>query len=186
MEYNTARKGGIVGLTLDENEELIAADLTDGSSNIMLATKHGLAISFPETDVRSMGRTAHGVRGINLNIGDSVVAMTRPEENADILTVTTTGLGKRTLASEYRGQRRGGKGLINIKVTERTGEVVGARVVQMEEEVLLVTAQGIIIRLAASDVARYSRNAQGVRLMRLDDGDKIVAFAAVDADRDGQ
>lgn len=180
MEFNTARKLGLIAISLDEGEDLIGVELTNGDSNVMLATKKGLSINFTETDVRSMGRSAHGVRGIRLNKGDEVVAMTRPTDDSDILTVTEEGLGKRTLASEYRSQTRGGKGIINIKITGRTGAVVGVRVIQPEQELLLITAQGIIIRLSVNDVARYSRNTQGVRLMRLDADDKIVAFAAVE------
>lgn len=181
LEFNTARKNGLIAISLDEAEELIGVELSNGDSNVMLATKKGIAINFLETDVRSMGRSAHGVRGIRLNKDDEVVAMTRPAENSDILTVTQEGLGKRTLASEYRQQTRGGKGIINLKVTERTGSVVSVQVVQPEQELLLITAQGIIIRLAVSDVARYSRNAQGLRLMRLDEDDKIVALEVVAA-----
>ncbi|MDR3349752.1 MAG: DNA gyrase subunit A [Acidaminococcales bacterium] len=182
LEFDTARKVGLIAISLDEEEDLIGVELTDGNSNVMLVTKNGLSINFPETDVRSMGRTAHGVHGIKLNKADMVVAMTLPSDDSDILTVTEEGLGKRTMASEYRAQGRGGKGIINIKVTARTGAVVGARVVKPEQELLLITAQGIIIRLAVNDVSRYNRNAQGVRLMRLAEEDKIVAFAAVEMD----
>lgn len=182
LEFNTARKNGLIAISLDDNEELIGVELSSGDSNVMLATKNGIAINFSETDVRPMGRGAHGVRGIRLNKGDEVVSMARVTDNSDILTVTSEGLGKRTLASEYRQQTRGGKGIINLKVTERTGPVVGITIVQSEQELLLITAQGIIIRLSVSDVARYSRNAQGVRLMRLDDDDKIVAFASVEVE----
>jgi DNA gyrase subunit A len=108
--------------------------------------------------------------------------MTLPSANSDVLSVTEEGLGKRTPSDEYRSQIRGGKGIINIKVTVRTGAVVGARVVRPEQELMLITAQGIIIRLAVNEVARYNRNAQGVRLMRLSEDDKIVAFAAVETD----
>ncbi len=180
MELNTARKNGLVAIVLDEDEDLIGVELTNGDSNVMLATKKGLSITFPETGVRSMGRISHGVRGIRLNADDEVVAMARLTEDGDILTVTEGGLGKRTTSNEYREQSRGGKGIINIKVTERTGAVVGVKVIKPEHELLLITAQGIIIRLEVNDVARYSRNAQGVRLMRLEDGDKIVALAAVE------
>ena len=179
-EFNTARKSGIIAISLDEGEDLIGVEMTNGDSNVMLATQKGLSINFMETDVRSMGRSAHGVHGIRLNKDDEVVAMTRLFEDKDIIIVTEGGLGKRTMASEYRSQTRGGKGIINLKVTERTGTVIGVRVVEPEQELLLITAQGIIIRLAVNDVARYSRNAQGVRLMRLDEDDRLVAFAAVE------
>ncbi len=180
LELNSARKNGLAAIVLDEGEDLIGVELTSGDSVVMLATKKGLSITFPETEVRSMGRISHGVRGIRLKTDDEVVAMARLVEDGDILTVTEEGLGKRTTSDEYRQQSRGGKGIINIKVTERTGAVVGVKVIKPEHEILLITAQGIIIRIEVNDVARYSRNTQGVRLMRLDGEDKIVAMAAVE------
>ena len=185
MEFNTARKqSGLIAISLAEGEDLIGVELTDGNSNVMLATKRGLSINFLETDVRAMGRTARGVRGIRLNKNDVVVSMTKLMDERDILIVTEEGLGKRTMVSEYREQTRGGKGVINIKVTDRTGAVVGVRLIEPDQELLLITAEGIIIRLQVNDVARYSRNAQGVRLMRLENDDKIVAFAAVEVEVD--
>ena len=184
LDFDTARKVGLIAINLDDGEELISVELTNGDSNIMLATKKGLSINFSETDVRAMGRVAHGVRGIRLGENDEVISMTMPKLDNDILIVTEEGLGKRTPTSEYRLQARGGKGIINLKVTDRTGPVVGIREIQPEQELLLITAQGIIIRLQVNDVARYSRNAQGVRLMRLDEGDRIVAFAAVEAEEE--
>lgn len=130
-DFNSARKAGLIAMTLDDNEELIGVELTDGSSEIVLATRRGLAIRFDEQDVRPMGRTAHGVRGIQLGFDDEVVAMDSvTNENEEVLTATEEGLGKRTAVSEYRKQTRGGKGVINIKVTEKTGAVVGMKVIK--------------------------------------------------------
>ena len=167
-------------MTLDDNEELIGVELTDGNSEIILATRRGLAIRFDEQDVRPMGRTAHGVRGIQLGFDDEVVAMDSVTgENEEVLTATEEGLGKRTAVSEYRKQTRGGKGVINIKVTEKTGAVVGMKVINPEQEILLITAAGIIIRIDGEGISQFGRNAQGVKLMTLSEGDKVVSLAAV-------
>lgn len=182
-DFNSARKAGLIAMTLDDNEELIGVELTDGSSEIVLATRRGLAIRFDEQDVRPMGRTAHGVRGIQLGFDDEVVAMDSvTNENEEVLTATEEGLGKRTAVSEYRKQTRGGKGVINIKVTEKTGSVVGMKVINPEQEILLITAAGIIIRIDGEGISQFGRNAQGVKLMTLNEGDKVVSLAAVQQD----
>ena len=184
-DFNSARKAGLIAMTLDDNEELIGVELTDGSSEIVLATRRGLAIRFDEQDVRPMGRTAHGVRGIQLGFDDEVVAMDSvTNENEEILTATEEGLGKRTAVSEYRKQTRGGKGVINIKVTEKTGAVVGMKVINPEQEILLITAAGIIIRIDGEGISQFGRNAQGVKLMTLNEGDKVVSLAAVQQDNE--
>ena len=184
-DFANARKSGLFAITLDDNEELIGVELTDGSSEIVLATRSGLAIRFDEQDVRSMGRTAHGVRGITLGLGDEVVAMDsvkNPEE--EILTATEQGLGKRTAVAEYRKQTRGGKGIINIKVTEKTGAVVGMKVINPKQEILLITAGGIIIRIDGKGISQFGRNTQGVKLMTLSGEDKVVSIAAVQQEDD--
>lgn len=184
-DFNSARKAGLIAMTLDDNEELIGVELTDGSSEIVLATRRGLAIRFDEQDVRPMGRTAHGVRGIQLGFDDEVVAMDSvTNENEEVLTATEEGLGKRTAVSEYRKQTRGGKGVINIKVTEKTGAVVGMKVINHEQEILLITAAGIIIRIDGEGISQFGRNAQGVKLMTLNEGDKVVSLAAVQQDNE--
>lgn len=184
-DFNSARKAGLIAMTLDDNEELIGVELTDGSSEIVLATRRGLAIRFDEQDVRPMGRTAHGVRGIQLGFDDEVVAMDSvTNENEEVLTATEEGLGKRTAVSEYRKQTRGGKGVINIKVTEKTGAVVGMKVINSEQEILLITAAGIIIRIDGEGISQFGRNAQGVKLMTLNEGDKVVSLAAVQQDNE--
>lgn len=179
LDFDTARKTGLIAINLEEKEQLIAVRMTTGEAEILLGTRNGLAIRFAETDVRSMGRTARGVRGIALGKDDEVVAMEVVVADGDVLTVSEDGLGKRTMVSEYRIQTRGGKGIINLKVTEKTGPVVGFRIVRPEQEMMLITVDGIIIRFEVDEVSVFGRNSQGVKLMRLDEGDKVVALAAV-------
>ena len=179
-DLESARKIGLVAINLDENEDLIGVELTDGNSEIILATRNGLAIRFDEQDVRSMGRTAHGVRGISLNYGDEVVAMDSvPNEDYEVLTATEFGMGKRTAVSEYRKQTRGGKGIINIKITERTGLVVGMKVINPAQEIMMITAGGIIIRIDVDGISQYGRNTQGVKLMTLNENDRVVSLATI-------
>ena len=179
-DLESARKIGLVAINLDDNEDLIGVELTDGNSEIILATRNGIAIRFDEQDVRSMGRTAHGVRGISLNYGDEVVAMDSvPNEDYEVLTATEFGMGKRTAVSEYRKQTRGGKGIINIKITERTGLVVGMKVINPAQEIMMITAGGIIIRIDVDSISQYGRNAQGVKLMTLSENDKVVSLATI-------
>lgn len=184
-DFNSARKVGLIAITLDDNEQLIGVELTDGNSEIILATRNGIAIRFDEQDVRPMGRTAHGVRGIQLNYGDVVVAMDSVTgENSEVLTATEQGLGKRTAVSEYRKQTRGGKGVINIKVNEKTGIVIGMKVITPGQEIMMITAAGIIIRIDVEGISQFGRNAQGVKLMTLNDDDKVVSLAAVQQDEE--
>ena len=179
LEFDTARKTGLIAIRLEEKEELIAVRMTTGDAHILMGTRNGLAIHFAETDVRSMGRTARGVRGIQLGESDQVVGMEVMMKGGDVLTVSEDGLGKRTAVTEYRRQTRGGKGIINLKVTDKTGPVVGFRIVRPEQEMMLITVDGIIIRFEVDEVSIFGRNSQGVKLMRLGDGDKVVALAAV-------
>ena len=179
-DLESARKIGLVAINLDANEDLIGVELTDGNSEIILATRNGIAIRFDEQDVRSMGRTAHGVKGISLNYGDEVVAMDSvPNENYEVLTATEFGMGKRPAVSEYRKQTRGGKGIINIKITERTGPVVGMKVINPAQEIMMITSAGIIIRIDVDSISQYGRFAQGVKLMTLNENDKVVSLAAI-------
>ena len=180
VDFDSARKTGLIAINLDDNEDLIGVEMTDGNSEIVIATRNGIAIRFDEQDVRPMGRTAHGVRGITLNYGDEVVAMDSvANENYEVLTATELGMGKRTAVSEYRKQTRGGKGVINMKITEKTGTVVGMRVINPEQEIMMITAGGIIIRIDVDQISQYSRNTQGVKLMTLNDDDKVVSLAAI-------
>lgn len=180
LDFDSARKTGLIAINLDDNEDLIGVEMTDGNSEIVIATRNGIAIRFDEQDVRPMGRTAHGVRGIALNYGDEVVAMDSvPNEECEVLTATELGMGKRTAVSEYRKQTRGGKGVINMKITEKTGTVVGMRVINPEQEIMMITAGGIIIRIDVDQISQYSRNTQGVKLMTLNDEDRVVSLAAI-------
>ena len=184
-DFDSARKNGLVAINLDENEDLIGVELTDGNSEIILATRNGIAIRFDEQDVRPMGRTAHGVKGISLAYGDEVVAMDSvADESCEVLTATEFGMGKRTAVGEYRKQTRGGKGIINIKITEKTGLVVGMRVINPQQEIMMITSAGIIIRIDVDGISQFGRNAQGVKLMTLNDDDKVVSLAAIHHDED--
>ncbi len=184
MEFNTARKTGLIAISLDEDDDLIGVKLTNGEQHILMGTRDGKAIYFPETDVRHMGRTARGVKGINLDTGDGVVGMDTLKADGEVLTVTEEGYGKRTLVSEYRDQKRGGKGIINLKVTDKTGQVVGIKIVRPGQELMLISSDGIVIRIDIDDISVISRNTQGVKLMKTGDNDKVVALAAVEKKSD--
>jgi DNA gyrase subunit A len=184
VQYNSSRRDGIIGITLDEGDELVEVMLTDGSQDLILGTRNGLAIHFSEADVTPYSRTARGVRGIRLRAKDEVVSMDTLRPETDVLVVTANGFGKRTRAEEYKQQARGGKGIINIKTTERNGEVVSLQVVRPEEEVMMISREGIIIRIQAKDVSIMGRATQGVTLMRLGPGDKLVAVAKVNSEEE--
>ncbi|MFW5746375.1 MAG: DNA gyrase subunit A, partial [Nanoarchaeota archaeon] len=175
MDYSRPRQGGIRGIVLDEDDELINAVMTDGQQQVMLATKNGMAIKFHETDVRTMGRVSRGVRGIRLEDDDKVVSMLLVHEEKTILTITENGYGKRTEVSEYRRINRGGKGVINIQTNARNGGVVATREVEDEDGVLLISEHGIIMRTRADQISTIGRNTQGVRIMRLGPDDRVAA-----------
>ena len=178
------RSNGIRALNLDEGDELISVRETDGEQNILLMTHNGMSICFKETDVRVMGRDAVGVRGSRLREGDFVVGGMRAIKGASVLAITENGFGKRTSVEEYlRGdepQSRGGYGLKGYQVTEKTGKIAGARVVHGDEDILIISDDGTIIRLATDSVNTYSRTAQGVRVMRLNDGIRVIPIAKAD------
>ena len=178
-EYDTNRKGGIIAITLDPGDELISARLTDGRREIVLVTALGQAIRFPEEQVRPMGRAAHGVKGIDLEAEDRVVEMEVAKAEADLLVITENGYGKRTPLEEYRRQARGGKGIKTINLTRKNGPIIGARVVAPEDGLMVVTAAGIIIRTKVQDISQMGRGTQGVRIIRLEEGDRVVALAHV-------
>ena len=180
LDFDTARKGGLIALTLDDDDELIGVKLTDGNRHVILGTRDGMAIAFAEEDVRAMGRNANGVRGIRLREEDEVVGMDNLKKNGEVLSVTEAGYGKRTPTSEYRLQARGGKGLINFKVTDKTGVVVGLKVVRPEQELMLITTEGIVIRTNVDEISVISRNTQGVMLMRTDSHDRVASMATMD------
>ena len=181
---NTNRKAGIKALTLDEGDELIAAFKTTGEDRVILATEQGMAICFDETDVRPMGRDAAGVRGIRLEPGDRVVGAAVAENGKDLLTVTQNGYGKRTALSAYlrdgEAQNRGGKGLKNYHLTDKTGLVAGVLVVDDGDDVLVIESSGVIIRMAASEINTYGRDTQGVILMRVEEGNQVIALQSAE------
>jgi DNA gyrase subunit A len=175
--FANPRAGGIIALGVEDDDALIEAVLTSGKDKILLATKEGMAIQFEEGDVRPMGRTAYGVKGIELEDTDEVVALEVTSPGGTVLTVSENGYGKRTAIEEYRVQSRGGKGLINIKTTGRNGPVVGVKFLRGDEGVMLITEKGMIIRLNTADISTIGRNTQGVRLIQLEEGDHLVSVA---------
>jgi len=179
--YANIRAGGIIALSLMEGDSLISVRLVGEDDHIFIATRKGMAIRFPAREVRSMGRTARGVRGISLRAGDEVVQASVLKGGEDLLTVTEKGYGKRTSESEYRSQGRGGLGLINLKVSEKTGAVVSAIPVNDDDEIIVATRLGQVIRTpveqdANNKISRLGRSTQGVRIIRLKEGDSVVAF----------
>ena len=191
IALKTNRKGGIRAITLDEGDHLINVIRTNGSDNILLATAQGMAICFAETDVRPMGRDASGVRGISLTEGDIVVGAEKAEEGKTLLTVTENGYGKRTELAEYlrtgpngekTPQSRGGKGLKNYNITEKTGNVAGCRVVGENDDVMLIENGGVIIRIPAASINVYKRDVQGVIVMRIEEGNQVVSLERVEKD----
>ena len=178
-EYSNPRSKGIIAVNLDEGDELIVVSRTSGKSDLVIGTKNGLAIRFKEEDVRSVGRTARGVIGIRLTEGDEVVSANVIEERTTLLTVTEKGLGKRTNIDGYPVHRRGGKGVISIKVVEKGGNAVGLIQVQDEDEIVLITNGGMVIRMPARNISVLGRNTQGVKLMDLDPEDRIVSMGRV-------
>ena len=181
-EYNSARKTGLQAITLKEDDELIAVRLTDGQDNVVLVTEEGMSITFSEQDVRPMGRTAQGVIGIKLAEDDKVIGMESiiSGANATLLAITENGFGKRTDLEEYRIQNRGGRGVITYKVTQKTGKLVGIRVTDDSNDIMMITDTGTIIRINVKDVSVLGRSTQGVTLMRTNDGGKVVSIELVE------
>ncbi|MBI4597178.1 MAG: DNA gyrase subunit A [Candidatus Omnitrophica bacterium] len=177
--YSNPRKGGIIAITLDKGDELIEAEVTDGEREILLVTKQGKAIRFPEGQAREVGRSARGVRGIRLGKGDEVISMVVVRPKATLLTVTELGFGKRSDIAEYRVQSRGGKGIINIKVTKKNGAVVGAKAVTDQDEVMLISHEGMMVRSPVKDVRATGRASQGVRLISIKGKDRVASVACV-------
>jgi len=186
MEYDNIRKSGLIAITLKENDELIGARLTDGTKDIILVTRNGMAIRFDEKDVRPLGRVSQGVRGIKLDDDDYVVGMGTSAENASLLVVTENGFGKRTDLSEYRVQSRGGKGILTYRVTEKTGKIAGIKVVNEEDDIMLISDDGTLIRMNASDISMLGRATQGVTLMRINEGNKVVSVARIINEYEGE
>ena len=183
-EYNTTRKNGLQGITLKDEDELIGVRLTDGEDNVVLVTRNGLCITFDEKDVRPIGRVAQGVIGIRLDDDDEVIGMESviAGGKATLLAITENGFGKRTELDEYRVQKRGGRGVITYKITPKTGKLVGVRIATEDDDVMLITDSGTIIRISVKDVSILGRSTQGVTLMRTSDGGKVVSMETLTPD----
>ncbi|MGI6519175.1 MAG: DNA gyrase subunit A [Bacillota bacterium] len=177
--FANIRKSGIIAISLAPDDELIAVRMTTGHEEILLVTRRGMSIRFHEDEVRAMGRTAAGVRGINLDPGDDVVGMDIARDSADVLIVTSAGYGKRTPVVEYRPQKRAGKGLKACRLTDKTGEIAGVKLVRQENEMMLTTMAGYVIRFQISDVPKMGRLTQGVKVMSLEEEDEVISIARV-------
>jgi len=174
MAYSKPRQGGIIGLTVDEDDRVIAAGITDGSQDILMVTKNGFSIRFSEEEVRSIGRTGRGVRGIRLKEDDRVAGACVVQPETAILTVTDKGYGKRTKLDEYPVQGRGGMGVITIKCNEKIGLVIGVEQVIENDEILVITTDGNIVRMRVNEISVIGRNTQGVRVVSLKDDNRVV------------
>ena len=177
--FSNPRAGGIIAMGIEDGDAVMSVQLSDGQSEVFIGTRDGMAIRFPEDDVRSMGRTAYGVRGIQLREGDEVVAMEVVKPGGTLLTVTEQGYGKQTNLVEYRVQGRGGYGLKNIEITDKNGRVVGIAQVNEDQELLVITEQGKMLRTPVNQIRTIGRATQGVRLMDLEAPDKVVSIALV-------
>jgi DNA gyrase subunit A len=180
--YSNVRSGGLIATGLQEGDRVIGVAITRGDDEVMLGTAEGQAIRFSEQDVRAMGRTASGVRGINLRDDDYVVDMCLVDPMATLLTVCENGYGKRTNFEEYRLQGRGGYGIINIRATDRNGKVVAMRTIRDADEMMLITKSGMIVRTGAEDLRTIGRATQGVRVIQLREDDELIALARVVTD----
>jgi DNA gyrase subunit A len=180
--YKNVRKNGLIAIGLDEGDEIAGVRMTEGHAQLFVATRNGMAIRLEEERIRALSRSAHGVRAIKLREGDYVVGMARVREGATLLTVTENGYGKRTDLDSYRIQNRGGFGLSNYKVDDIRGHVCGIKIVDDEDDIILVSSDGIIIRILATDIRIMGRIAKGVRVMRVNEGAKVVAFTRAEHD----
>ena len=174
-EFKNLRKNGLIAISLREGDELLKVKVTRGDADIVIVSEHGNAIKFNEQDVRAMGRTAAGVKSMNLRDDDIAVCMDIAVDDEDLLVISENGFGKRTPLVEYKRQNRGGVGLITYKISEKTGKVVGATVCKAEDELMLINTSGVAIRINVSDVSVTSRATMGVRLMRTSDEERIAA-----------
>ena len=185
-DFANVRKGGIIAIGIDSGDTLIDVKLTTGHDEVVLITRDGMSIRFSEEDVRAMGRPATGVRGINLEKDDAVVALSVLDPQATLLVAGEHGIGKRTSFDEYRKQSRGGKGIITMKTTEKTGAVVGALTVKDADEIMLITVGGQMVRTRVRDIRETGRNTQGVKLINLEPNDKLQAIAPVISEETGE
>ena len=179
MQYSSPRPSGLIAISIEEGDEVVAVRQTEGNNEVILSTKDGQAIRFPEAEVRPTGRGTYGVRGMTLEDGDEVVGCDLVAETGSLLAIAENGYGKRSAMDEYRQTHRGGKGIITMKTTEKTGKVVAVRMVTDDEQLLLVTSGGKVIRLWVKEIRVIGRNTQGVRLIGLDDGERVAAAARV-------
>ncbi len=184
--YRNVRRNGLIAVGLDDEDELRGVLLTDGSDEIMVATRNGMAIRIREQNVRPMARTAHGVRVIKLREGDSVVSLDKLREGASVLTVSEKGLGRRSSISDYSLQNRGGLGRLNYRVSEEKGHVCGIRVVDDDQDVIMISSNGVVIRIRACDVRIMGRYAKGVRVMKVGEGERVVAFTSIEHDEEAE
>ena len=186
MQYNNIRRGGLAAVTLRENDELIDVRLTGGEQDVILVTRNGMSIRFKESDVRPLGRVSQGVIGINLEESDYVVGMATSRTDATLLVVTENGFGKRTELDEYKTQTRAGKGILTYRVTDRTGAVVGVKLVNETDDIMLISSDGTIIRTEVCGISILGRATQGVTLMRTSDGSRVVSIARIEAEDDDE
>ncbi len=185
-EFNMGRRGGLNAIGLNDGDELISVRLVKEGDNVIVGTYNGMAIRFMEEDVRPMGRTAHGVRAIKLREGDSVIGMTTAREDAELLVVTEGGYGKRTTLDAYKIQSRGGIGIRTYKITENTGNIVGISTVTDGEDIMMITSEGVIIRMAAATISSIGRNTQGVRLIRMEESVNVVSIALTEHEEEAE
>ena len=178
-EFKNINKSGLIAISLREDDELIGVKLTDGEKDVLLATKEGMSIRFNEKDIRHMGRSAMGVKGITLSSDDKVVSMSLFEENKDLLVVSENGYGKRTNIDEYRLQSRSGKGIKTYNVTEKTGQIVGALMVNEDDEIMMINSDGVLIRLRVNEISMLGRVTSGVKLMKTNDEVNVVSIAKI-------
>jgi len=185
-DFQNIRSNGIIAINIDEGDQLLDVVLTDGSKRIFIATHNGLAIRFDEKNVRSMGRATRGVRGVDLRQDDFVVSVcpVSADDTERMLSVSELGYGKQTPITTYRLQSRGGKGVINMRTTEKTGKVVAVFPVEDESEIMIITQQAKLIRIEASQIRKTGRSAQGVRLIKTDEGDKVTSASLVQPSAD--
>ena len=179
LDYANVRKTGLAAITLREDDELIEVKITDDERDVILVTQYGQCIRFHESDVRSTGRTSMGVRGMNLSDRDEVVAMQLDAQGEELLIVSEKGMGKRTRMEEFTAQNRGGKGVKCYKITEKTGNVVGVKAVDEDNEIMIINTEGIIIRMKCDGISELGRVTSGVKLINLPEGDKVACIAKV-------
>ena len=178
-EFKNINKAGLIAIGLREDDELIGVKVTDGNKDVLLVTKEGMSIRFDENDIRPMGRTAMGVKGITLSNDDKVVSMSLCEEGTDVLVVSENGFGKRTDINEYRTQIRAGKGIKTYNIAEKTGKLVGAEMVNEDDEMMIINSDGVLIRLRVNEISLFGRVTSGVKLMKTDDEVNVVSISKI-------